>query len=69
MTVLHSSIMLIERKLRYLVMVSNGGSLDYSTLLVHIYLSSKKNEVLVLAKDPVLGKIYKLLVIYIMYMK
>ena len=49
-----------ERKLRYLVMVNGGGTSDYSTLLVHVFFSSKKDEVLLLAKDPVMGKVYKM---------
>jgi len=41
-------------------MVNGGGTSDYSTLLVHVFFSSKKDEVLLLAKDPVMGKVYKM---------
>ena len=51
----------LERKLRYLVLLDAGGDDRKSlALLLHVYLSSRKDEILVIARDPLMGKVYKL---------
>jgi hypothetical protein len=50
----------LERKLRYLLHVGLNVNAGAVYLLVHVYFSSSRDEVVVLAHDPIIGEVYKL---------